>query len=76
MRPTKSELAAQLAACRRELAERRRVGSVLAGVVLGLGGDLRLDDNTRRRCDDAYLGWSHVATRDDAIAREGGEGGG
>jgi hypothetical protein len=61
---TKSELAAQLAACRRELAERRRAGSVLAGVVLGLGGDLRLDDDTRRRCDDAYLDWSHVATRE------------
>jgi hypothetical protein len=71
---TKAQLRAQLAACRRELAERRRVGGMLANIAFNLverhsiGYTAVLDEDAR--CID-------VTRREwDAIAREGGEGGG
>jgi hypothetical protein len=71
---TKSELAAQLAACRRELAERRRVGAALANMTWNLHHCAKLGPYTltmweAKSCDDLTREW-------DAIAREGGEGGG
>jgi hypothetical protein len=56
---TKAELAAQLAACRRELAERRRVGELMRAY-------LRVYAEIPSR--PVRVEW-------DAIAREGGEGG-
>jgi hypothetical protein len=66
---TKSDLAAQLAACRRELAERRRVGGLLAAALGALATRSELHPYDRAECTALRAEW-------DAIAREGGEGGG
>jgi hypothetical protein len=66
--PTKSDLAAQLAACRRELAERRRVGDALRGVA-ALAALYVPSERGRSNAADRCREW-------DAIAREGEEGGG
>jgi hypothetical protein len=66
--PTKSDLAAQLAACRRELAERELVGMKLANLahIASLPG-IRLDKDARRRFGTLAREWDAIER-----AKEGG----